>query len=265
MTCMRLCEALDIRPGQAVAFVGAGGKTTAIWRVQAELSAQGAPVVYVTTTKMMEPVLPSGGALYLALRPDATRMAGLLERAPRLVLAARRPKEPVTPHADHPVPSRPFKLDGLPPETLDDLIGRLPGVTWLIEADGAKGCGLKIHAEHEPVVPSSVTTAVVMAHLDVLGSPLDGTTAHRVDDAIRLLGVPMGTPITPALFAHVLCHATSRKGVPEGARIVLALTQRSATLHPDAHALAGLLRKTYRHIVFVALRSESPVLAVLSP
>lgn len=258
---MRLCEALDIRPGQAVAFVGAGGKTTAIWRIQAELGAQGAPVVYVTTTKMMEPILPSGAALYLAPRPDATRIAGLLELAPRLVLAARRPTDPVAPHADHPVPSCPFKLDGLPPDTLNELIRQSPGVTWLIEADGAKGCGLKIHAEHEPVIPSGVTTAVVMAHLDVLGSPLDGTTVHRVDDATRLLGAPMGTPITPAFFADVLRHATSRKGVPEGARIVLMLTQRSATLHPDAQALAGLLRKTYRHIVFVALRSGDPVLA----
>ena len=262
---MRLCEALDIRPGQAVAFVGAGGKTTAIWRVQAELGAQGAPVVYVTTTKMMEPVLSSGSALYLAPRPDATRIAGLLEPAPRLVLAGRRLADSVTPHADHPVPSRPFKLDGLPPDILNELIRQLPGVTWLIEADGAKGCGLKIHAEHEPVVPSGVTTAVVMAHLDVLGSPLDGTTAHRVDDATRLLGVPLGTPITPALFAYAMCHPTSRKGIPEGARIVLMLTQRSATLHPDAHALAVLLRNTYRHIVFVALRSDDPVLAALLP
>lgn len=262
---MRLCEALDIHPGQVVAFVGAGGKTTAIWRIQAELGAQGTPAIYVTTTKMMEPVLPPGSALYLARRPDATRIAGLLELAPRLVLAARRPANPVAPHADHPVPSRPFKLDGLSPDTVNALFRQLPGVTWLIEADGAKGCGLKIHAEHEPVVPSGVTTIVVMAHLDVLGSPLDGTTAHRVDDATRLLGVPIGTPITPALFADVLCHATSRKGAPEGARIVLMLTQRSATLHPDAHTLAGLLRKTYPHIVFVALRSEEPVLAVFSP
>jgi len=43
------------------------------------------------------------------------------------------------------------------------------------------------------------------------------------------------------------------------------LTQRSTTLHPDAQALAGLLRKTYPHIVFVALRSDDPVLAALLP
>jgi len=262
---MKLVEALNIQSGEAVAFVGAGGKTTAIWRAQAELAAEGARVVYTTTTKMMEPALPRDGALDLAPRPDAARIADLLCRAPRLVLAARRLSETYTPQAGHPVPSRPFKLDGLPPDVLDELVAQLPGVTWLIEADGAKGCGLKIHAAHEPVIPSSVAMVIVMAHLDVLGRPLDATTAHRVDDATRLLGVPIGTLITPALFARALCDATSLKGVPERARVVAMLTQQSATLHPDALALADLMRERYSRVVIAALRADEPVLAVLMP
>lgn len=260
---MRLCDALGIRPGDAVAFVGAGGKTTAIWRVQAELVTGGAPVIYTTTTKMMEPVLPRDGALCLAPQPDAARITGLLNRAPRLVLAARRLGDPVVPHADHPVLSRPFKLDGLAPEVLDALLTRLPGVTWLIEADGAKGRGLKIHAAREPVIPPGVTRVVVTAHLDVLGGRLDATTIHRVDDATRLLGVPLGTPITPALFARVLCDATSLKGVPAGACVVAMLTQRDPHLHPDALKLADLVRGKYSHVVVTALRSDDPVLVEL--
>ena len=161
MLSMKLCEALGIRPGEVVTFVGAGGKTTAIWRAQAELAAEGERVIATTTTKVMEPVLPRDGALMLAARPDAVRVADLLDRAPRLVLAARRLGNPAPAHADHPVPSRPFKLDGLPSEILDGLVAQLTGVTWLVEADGAKGCGIKIHAVHEPVIPASVTTVVV--------------------------------------------------------------------------------------------------------
>ncbi len=263
MLSMKLCEALGIRPGEVAAFVGAGGKTTAIWRAQAELVAEGGHAIVTTTTKMMEPVLPRDGALMLAARPDATRIAGLLDHAPRLVLAARRLGNPVPAHADHPVPSRPSKLDGLPTETLDGLVEQLPGVTWLVEADGAKGCGLKLHAAHEPVIPHSATTVVVMAHLDVLGQPLDATTVHRVDDATRLLGVPAGTPLTPARFARVLCDETSLKGVPERARVIALLTQQSTTLHPDALALAGLLlqeQARYSHVVIAALRADAPIL-----
>jgi probable selenium-dependent hydroxylase accessory protein YqeC len=266
MLSMQLCEALGIRPGEVAAFVGAGGKTTAIWRAQAELAAEGGRAIATTTTKVMEPLLPRDGALMLAARPDATRIADLLDRAPRLVLAARRLGNPVPAHADHPVPSRPFKLDGLPSETLDGLAEHLPGVTWLVEADGAKGCGIKLHAAHEPVIPHRATTVVVMAHLDVLGQPLDATTVHRVGDATRLLGVPAGTPLTPALFARMLCDETSLKGVPERAQVVMLLTQRSTALHPAALALANLLlqgQARYSHVVIAALRADAPVLTAV--
>jgi len=263
---MKLCEALGLQLGEVVTFVGAGGKTTAIWRAQAELVADGGRVVATTTTKIMEPALPHDGALMLTAEPDAARLTNLLDRAPRLTLAARRLGAVQPLHADHPVPSRPFKLDGLSREILDGLVAQLPGVTWLVEADGAKGCGLKIHAAHEPVVPASATTVVVMAHLDVLRQGLDVTTVHRVDDATRLLGVPVRTPLTPTLFARVLCDETSLQGVPERARVVALLTQRSRTLHPDALALADLLlqgQARYNHIVIAALRADAPVLTTV--
>jgi probable selenium-dependent hydroxylase accessory protein YqeC len=261
---MKLCNALDLRPGEAVAFVGAGGKTTAIWQVQAELATTGVRSIVTTTTKMMEPVLPRDGVLLLTPRPDATRIADLLNRAPRLVLASRRlgGLQPI--HSDHPVPSRPFKLDGLAPDVLGELSAQLPGITWLIEADGAKGAGLKISADHEPVIPVHVTTVVVMAHLDTLGQPLDETTVHRVGDATRILGVPVGTPLMPAMFARVLTdESVGLKGVPNQARAVAMLTQRGTTLHPEAHSLADqLVRGRYERVVIAALRADDPVLAI---
>jgi probable selenium-dependent hydroxylase accessory protein YqeC len=262
---MKLWEALDLHPGEAVAFVGAGGKTTAIWRVQAELAAAGLCSVVTTTTKMMEPVLPPDGALMLTARPDAGRLAKLLDSAPRLVLASGRWGEFQPLHSDHPVPSRPYKLDGLPPETLAELFNRLPNVTWLIEADGAKGAGLKIPAAHEPVIPSHVTTVVVMAHLDVLGQPLSAKTVHRMADATRILDVPAGTPLTSEMFARILTdESLGLKGVPAQARAVAMLTQRGDTLHPQALGLAGhLMRARYERVVIAALRADEPVLQVM--
>jgi len=244
--------------------VGAGGKTTAIWRAQAELAAAGWRSVATTTTKMMEPILPGDGVLMLSARPEAARMADLLRYAPRLALASRRLDELQPIQGDHPVPSRPFKLDGLPPEVLGELFAQLPGVTWLIEADGAKGAGLKIPAAHEPVIPKHVTTVVVMAHLDVLGQPLNEKTIHRAADALRVLGLSAGTPITSAIFARVLTdELLGLKGVPEPARAVALLTQRDTTLHPEAHALAKqLLRARYERVVVAALRADEPVLAI---
>jgi probable selenium-dependent hydroxylase accessory protein YqeC len=74
---MRLCEALDIHPGETVAFVGAGGKTTAIWRVQAELTTAGQRAIVTTTTKIMEPILPPDGVLLWLVDEES---ATLLEK-----------------------------------------------------------------------------------------------------------------------------------------------------------------------------------------
>jgi len=261
---MKLYEALGIRPGDVAAFVGAGGKTTAIWRIQGELAAQGTRSILTTTTKIMEPVMPPDGALMLATRPEASRVADLLRRAPRLALASRRLSEPYPWHDDHPVPSRYFKVDGLPTDRLDELVTQLPGVTWLIEADGAKGCGLKLPAAHEPVIPGCATKVVVMAYLEALGRPLDETTVHRVADATRVLGVPTGTPLTREMFARVLTDETlGLKGVPVQARAVAMLTQQSTTLHPSALAVARQLGTCYSRIVIAALRADQPVLKTL--
>ena len=261
---MKLCEALGIYPGDVAAFVGAGGKTTAAWRIQGELAAQGTRSILTTTTKIMEPVMPPDGALMLAARPEANRIADLLRRAPRLALASRRLSEAYPWHDNHPVPSRRFKLEGLPTNLLGELVTQLPSVTWLVEAEGAKGCGLKLPAAHEPVIPGCATTVVVMAYLEALGRPLDETTVHRVADATRILGVPIGILLTPTMFAHVLTDVTlGLKGVPEQARAVAMLTQQSTTLHPDALALAEQLRTCFSRVVIAALRADEPVLKTL--
>lgn len=263
---MKLGEALDIHSGQAVALVGAGGKTTAAWRIQAGLAEAGKRAIITTTTKMMEPVLPDDGALMLAARPNAARIARVLEVAPRLILASRRWGEFAPPDPHHPVPSLPFKLDGLLPDTLDDLFAQLPGVTWLIEADGAKGCGLKLPAAHEPVIPRQVASVIVIAHLDVLGQPLSETTVHRVADAVRVLDVRMGSLVTSAMMVRVLTdEALGLKGVPGQSRAVALLTQRDTTLHPAALFLAEQLlsKKRYARVVIAALRAREPVLDVV--
>lgn len=263
---MKLYVALGIQPGDVAAFVGAGGKTTSIWRIQGELATQGLRSILTTTTKIMEPVMPPDGALMLTARPDASRIGALLDRAPRLALASCRLGELYPCHDDHPVPSRPYKLDGLPTATLNELVTQLPGVTWLVEADGAKGCGLKLPAAHEPVIPGCATIVVIMAHLDVLGCPLGETTVHRVKDATRALGVPAGTSLTPAMFARVLTDdKLGLKGIPDRARAVALLTQQSPTLHADALALAEALCTRYGRVVIAALRADEPVLQVRLP
>lgn len=262
---MKLQEAMDIETGEAAAFVGAGGKTTAIWRLLHEM---GGPAVFTTTTKIMEPALPHDGALMLSPQPDPARARDLLARTPRLVLAASRLPGDYPPAPGHPIPSLPHKLAGLAPDVLDKLIVSCslplaPCPAWLIEADGAKGAGLKIPGEHEPVIPTRVDCVVVCAHLDVIGQPVSETTVHRLIQA-EVLGLRPGQPISSKDVVHVLADPRAGlKGIPRGARTVALLTQRNpTTLHPEAITLCEQLVATgkFDRVVVAALRAEQPVL-----
>jgi len=248
-----------------VAFVGAGGKTTAAWRLLRLLVESGERVVFTTTTRIFEP-RERGIPLLLSPEPDPAEIERLLARSPALVLAAGRGEEvevemdPAHP-ARSPYAACPTKLVGLAPDVLSALAQRLPGVTWLVEADGAKGRLLKAPAEYEPVVPAGAARVVVVAGLEAIGRPLDERTVHRPEIAARLLGEGRGEAvtepptgvgglpgscakpppqvgvgsqlrqarldvITPAMVATLLGHqAGGLKGVPPQAQVVVLLTQ----------------------------------------
>ncbi|MDP3046350.1 MAG: selenium cofactor biosynthesis protein YqeC, partial [Chloroflexota bacterium] len=161
-----LAEALGVRSGDAVAFVGAGGKTSAMMRLARELASQGRTVVVTTTTHIREPLF--GQVAAVVLEPDGatllSQLPGLLQRFGVVAVASG--------YAE-PVPGEPYrKLAGISPALVDE-IAVLPGVdAVLVEADGARGASLKAPAEYEPVVPLSTTLLVPVAALDALGRPL---------------------------------------------------------------------------------------------
>ncbi len=259
---MRLTEALDVRPGEEVAFVGAGGKTSAAWRVLTELTAEGDPVVFTTTTRIFE---PEGEPLLLEPTPTPAVVRTAIGEPPYLVLAAERGEVFSGEVPTRPYKARPVKLIGLPPEQIDDLARALPRVTWLVEADGAKRRKLKAPAEYEPVIPPGASRAIVVGNLAALGQPLDGRTVHRPERAARLLGVPLGTVITPELVADLLAHPQGGlKGIPQGATVAVLLTQREGPPHPQAVAVARRLRTSRRisRVILANLYDPDPVLEV---
>jgi len=122
---LALREALALGDREVVAFVGAGGKTTALFRLARELHAGGALVVVTTTTKILVP--PASPDLEVVVEPQPARLLAAVATA----LALGR--IPVVARAT----TAKGKLEGVPPEWVADLAA-LPGVAHvLVEADGA--------------------------------------------------------------------------------------------------------------------------------
>ena len=251
-------EALGCRPGDAIAIVGAGGKTTLAYLLVRDAVDVGDPVVLTTTTQIWQPArgvfdeLSFGGGL--PPPSEGWRSA--------CVTGMISSSENDTPVAGAYMPTVQTRLSGLHPADVCAL--HLEGLLLVIEADNARGLPLKVPGTNEPVIPPCSTLVCVLASLEALGRPLDDRVVARSERITALTGAARGSLVTPAVIVDLLTHAQGgMKGIPPGARRVAVLTQHSEIAHPEAaQMLDALLAAGYDGAVLLAPRAARPVLAV---
>ncbi len=225
-----MAEALNLPRHGLLAIVGAGGKTTAMYRLAAELAGRGLRVACTTTTRIFPP------------QPHQARLI-LAENNERLLHECR----------DAASTGRPAclawgvdggKLMGLTPDFVHNLADA--GVfDWiLVEADGARCLPLKAPAAHEPVIPARSSHVLAVAGLTAVGSPLDERHVCRSARFAELGGIVPGARVTPASVARVCAHPDGMfKGAPEGAVRLLWLNQADMPRALDhGREVLGLLR-----------------------
>lgn len=250
---MELCRAFRIVKGDLTAFTGAGGKTTAIFRLADELITAGYKVVVTTTTHMY----PPGSGQPLVISANAAdlfrRVREGLERSPLIVAASATVQTPEG-----------VKLAGLPPESVAALRDDGRADVVLVEADGSRGRPFKAPAAHEPVIPALATLVVPVVGLSVIGRPLSPDAVHRPEQVAALTGLQPGEAITAEAVAAVLRHPQGGlKGVPTGARVIALLNQADddGRLQAGREVAGLLLRERRADAVCIAhlSRAELPV------
>lgn len=261
---MLLKEALGIEAGEVISLTGAGGKTSLALRLMAELKGEGFRVIFTTTTKILEPVPGPGEALILEenelVLPDLVREAFQSHGA--IILARRRLKEKASIHPHYPFPVLPCKLQGLSPETIDRIHEAAGDAVIIVEADGARGRLIKAPAPHEPIVPSSTSLYVAIAHADASGKPLTEEFFHRPREIARLLNRPEGSPLDEAAIASLLLHPEGgMKGKPPSARFIPVLNTRKEAPAQKAYKIARFLLRSLeiRKVLVTSLWGEEPV------
>jgi probable selenium-dependent hydroxylase accessory protein YqeC len=264
-----LTEAIGLRANDILACVGAGGKTSTCRRLWTETQTSDRFAIYTTTTHILEAILPRRSALLLSADPDPACIRSLSTQIAGLILASCRLSEAVKDYVPNPIaPVLPAKLKGLSSERIDRLINELPDVTWLVEADGARGRGLKVPDAHEPAIPGRATIVVVLIHMDSIGQPLDDAIAHRPDRVADFLGTAVGTLVSPEHITRLLIDpAGGLKNTPRGSRVVAVLNQRSeAQPHPQARSVARtvLVSGRYERVISASLYAKHPVLEVFT-
>jgi len=240
----RLHAALGLGNARAIALVGAGGKTTAMFA----LARACAPAVVTTTTHL------SAGQAALAdqvavWQPGDGPAASVLEiRGPVTLVAG--------PHD-----AAGTRLTGISGPQWDGLRRWCSGhrCPLLVEADGSRLRPLKAPDRHEPAIPGDVDAVVVVAGLTGLGRTLDDSAVHRPDRFARLSGIAPGDRITVEALAAVLGHADGgRKHVPCGARCVLLLNQADTpSLLDEGRRLAALVGDVFDGVVLASFRTNA--------
>jgi len=215
--------------GGLVAFVGAGGKTRALFSLGEALTVLGGPVLLSCTTHLLDPRLEAGRPpLTLLLRPDLEGPESALPlpaAQPGLSLLMARVEPPE-------------KLKGIHPSWLPALRTAWPHI--LVEADGSKRLPLKAPADHEPVLPPQPDLVVGVLGLDGLGRPLDDRSVHRSEVFSQITGCAPGVPIRWEHLAALVGHPLGLfKGAP-GCRVLLLNKVDRAPFLPTREQLAAL-------------------------
>jgi molybdenum cofactor cytidylyltransferase len=245
---MRLIETLPVSAETRIAFVGAGGKSTAVFRLARE-TAPGFPAVLVTTSTHLGQSQSAWADHHISVDGDPDLSGIDLGKLSGVILVTGPPSR-----------SESGKLTGLTDQQLVllDQIAVERGIPLLVEADGSRRLPLKAPAPHEPAVPGFVTEVVVCAGLIGVGHPLSARTVHRPEVFAALSGLKPGEIVTPqALVKVLLAEQGGLKGTSgPAARTVLLNQADSATLAAEAGQLSRSLVPAYRQAILAQLQQE---------
>ncbi len=243
---MRLSQAIRLSNSPCLAFVGAGGKTTALFQLARELSAASQPVIVTATTHLHIDQIRLADSHWIGEKPED--LAGLEENLRGVMLVTG--------------PIDGDRTTGLNDNLLFWLreLYNSHTLPLLIEADGARQKPLKAPAGHEPAIPDFAETVVVMAGLTGLGKPLTEAFVHRPEIFARLGGLKMGETVTPEALIRVLTHpAGGLKNIPAQARRVALLNQAdSPELQAQSKTISEQLLSSYHTIIIASLNPKHP-------
>jgi probable selenium-dependent hydroxylase accessory protein YqeC len=204
-----LIDVGDNKPA-VISFVGAGGKTTALFTLSRELTHQ--KRLITTTTAIYHPV----SSLWdiMVIRPN------FLDGFDHEVVKT----DTVTVWGQSLNPEN--KLLGVSTKCLTQVVQTDLFDTILVEADGSKHRPIKAPAKHEPVIPEESTAVVGIIGLSSLNKPMNNQWVHRVEQFTNVVHANSGDTVQPE---HIVRLVTNRDGLfrdaPTEACKILVLNQ----------------------------------------
>jgi len=204
---MTLYEALNMNLNfsELISLVGAGGKTSTMFRLAQEFKTLGKKVLVTTTTNI---------AFSETSQADRRILDGLKD------LSSLSRIEPGTIVClGSSMVGDQEKLKGIERELVDKIYQEHLFDYIVVEADGSKRRPIKAPAHYEPVIPRKTTRLIGVIGLDALGRAITEDTVHRPGLFCSLTGKKMGDTIDrKCLTDLILSEDGLFKDVPERSR-----------------------------------------------
>lgn len=234
---LSLAHALRISAPSSIAFIGAGGKTTTIFKLARELSQ---PVIVTATTHLGSWQAEFADKHIITETPAAIEK---LEHGLKGVILITGKKDG---NRINPVN--------------DDLLNWLNqfcgyhSIPLLMEADGSRQKPLKGWADHEPPIPNFIDVVVQVVGMSGLGKSLTEEFVHRPDTFSRLSDLQTGEIVTSEAVIKVLSHPENgMRNAPASARKILLLNQADeAETQAVARSMIPALLPSYDAVVIAS-------------
>lgn len=209
-----ILEALSLHEKRCIAFCGAGGKTSAMFRMG---RAFGGAVILSNTAHLAQAQCSFADRVYFVEQAkDVPSFKHGLPDGLTLITGPVGERE------------RTRGLSGEVFQRVVDLALRWKA-PFLVEADGARGLPLKAPAAWEPPMPEEADMVIVVSGLSGLGQPLTDAWVYRPEDFGRLANLRSGEPVYGEALARVLVHPEGgQKNIPPGAERLVLLNQRDS-------------------------------------
>lgn len=238
---LTLAQALRADTSNCIAFVGSGGKTTAVFQLARQLT----PPVIVTATSHLGIWQVPFADTHIVAKSHGD-LANLEKDLKGVVLVTGDTKDDKFQPVHHEVSA-----------SLREFCAS-HSIPLLIEADGSRQKPLKGWAEHEPPIPDFVDHVVTVVGLSGLGKPLTEEYAHRPEIFTELSGLRAGDLIDSNALTRVLLHdKSSLRNTPSRARRTVLLNQADTPeLQASAGAMTKMLLSKYHSVVIASLEQE---------
>jgi len=240
---MNLIKTFRLTMNSKVAFVGSGGKTTAMFQLARDF---GSRVILTTTTHLALDQLEQAEK-HFTVKSVEDLPSEILDLEENILMFTGPQVEP-------------NRVKGPDQDILIQLAALAEKWSYplLIEADGARQLPIKAPADHEPPIPEFVDTVIVMIGLSGLGKPLNEKWVHRPEIFSELVGIPPGSEISSQ---HLAVAITSPRGglknIPAAARKILLINQIDSFPNwKTFHDYLPLFFKHYEGIGFTVLEDQ---------